>query len=61
MKKFYILLINCLFPLLLSAQTGEPKPNILFIVLDDLNDYVEGFGGHMQVKLQICLPYRKKA
>jgi arylsulfatase A-like enzyme len=25
------------------------KPNIIFIVVDDLNDYIEGFNGHPQV------------
>lgn len=30
--------------------TGQaaPKPNIILIVMDDLNDYVEGYGGHPQ-------------
>ena len=32
-----------------SAQTSE-KPNVLFIMLDDLNDYVGFLGGHPQVK-----------
>ncbi len=50
MKKNIFLLISFLFPLLVSAQTGDPKPNIIFIVFDDLNDYVEGFGGHPQVE-----------
>ena len=50
MKKSSFLLISFLFPLWVSAQTGDPKPNIIFIVLDDLNDYVEGFGGHPQAE-----------
>ena len=29
-----------------SAATAAEKPNVLLIVCDDLNDYVEGFGGH---------------
>lgn len=29
----------------LSAEPAE-KPNVILIVCDDLNDYVEGFGGH---------------
>ena len=36
------------------AQPAEaappPKPNVLFIVFDDLNDAVEGMGGHPQAK-----------
>lgn len=34
--------------LILSAQTTEPKPNIIFIVVDDLNDWVAGYNGHPQ-------------
>ena len=26
------------------------RPNVLFIICDDLNDYVEGFGGHPQAR-----------
>lgn len=29
-------------------SSSAQKPNILFIILDDLNDAVEGFGGHPQ-------------
>lgn len=29
---------------------ASDKPNILFIIFDDLNDSVEGFGGHPQAK-----------
>ncbi|MFN0275857.1 MAG: sulfatase-like hydrolase/transferase, partial [Chitinophagales bacterium] len=32
-----------------SQTTGE-KPNFIFIIVDDLNDYVEPLGGHPQVK-----------
>lgn len=46
--KFNILI--CLSSLLLYHQliAQSTKPNVLFIVVDDLNDYVEGFGGHPQ-------------
>ena len=30
--------------------TAAEKPNVLLIVCDDLNDYVEGFGGHPQAQ-----------
>jgi len=33
----------------ISAQTNE-KPNVVLIMLDDLNDYVGFLGGHPQVK-----------
>lgn len=32
----------------LSKSSAEEKPNVLFIICDDLNDYVETLGGHPQ-------------
>lgn len=32
----------------LSESSAEEKPNVLFIICDDLNDYVETLGGHPQ-------------
>ena len=34
------------------AQTGD-KPNILFVVVDDMNDWVEGFDGHPQTRTPV--------
>ena len=35
----------------LEAASEDPsRPNVVLIVCDDLNDYVEGFGGHPQTK-----------
>ena len=35
--------------ILLNASIAfAEKPNVILIVCDDLNDYVEGFGGHPQ-------------
>ena len=31
-----------------EEATNASKPNILFIICDDLNDAVQGFGGHPQ-------------
>lgn len=33
-----------------SHSLPVQRPNVLFILCDDLNDYVEGFGGHPQSK-----------
>jgi arylsulfatase A-like enzyme len=33
-----------------GAEVPTSKPNILFIICDDLNDSVEGFGGHPQAR-----------
>ncbi len=41
-----ILLLLCLLPGCQSPQ--ETKPNVLFISLDDLNDWIEPLGGHPQ-------------
>ncbi|MBT4820945.1 MAG: sulfatase-like hydrolase/transferase [Lentisphaerae bacterium] len=44
------------FCIILVMQTlcmtswAQDKPNVLFIMCDDLNDYVTGFGGHPQAK-----------
>lgn len=47
----------CLFTLLVAsisapalAQEPDAKPNILFISVDDLNDWIAPLGGHPQVK-----------
>ncbi|MFZ5831228.1 MAG: sulfatase [Planctomycetota bacterium] len=34
----------------LAAERAEKRPNILFIAVDDLNDWVEPLAGHPQVK-----------
>ncbi|MFI5170914.1 MAG: sulfatase-like hydrolase/transferase [Chitinophagales bacterium] len=47
LKQFFLLGIF-LFPSFVYSQA--PKPNIIFIVFDDLNDYVEGFNGHPQIE-----------
>ncbi|MCC9607055.1 sulfatase-like hydrolase/transferase [Blastopirellula sp. JC732] len=46
-------LIACavaLFPLLASLAHAADKPNVLFIAVDDLNDWVHCLGGHPQTK-----------
>jgi arylsulfatase A-like enzyme len=52
MNKKKITLIITILILTLIHEKGyaqnTDKPNVLFIICDDLNDYVEGFGGHPQ-------------
>ncbi|MEM7233044.1 MAG: sulfatase [Planctomycetota bacterium] len=44
-------LSGLLLTALLSASLfAADRPNVIFIICDDLNDYVEGFGGHPQAK-----------
>jgi arylsulfatase A-like enzyme len=47
--KCYLLIILAYFQCSAFTQTTQ-KPNVIFIVVDDLNDYVEGFEGHPQVQ-----------
>lgn len=42
---FVLALLLCVYP----VQAAE-RPNVILIICDDLNDYVEGFGGHPQAK-----------
>lgn len=45
-------IFTCLLLLIYCSVSGQspPKPNIIFIVVDDLNDYVEGFNGQSQIR-----------
>ncbi|MDH3648265.1 MAG: sulfatase-like hydrolase/transferase, partial [Saprospiraceae bacterium] len=45
--------VGCIVLLLLlvhNASAQESKPNVIIIICDDLNDAVEGMGGHPQAK-----------
>ena len=46
MKKTNAILVLCL--LLIGALSATEKPNVLFIAIDDLNDWVGCLGGHPQ-------------
>jgi len=52
---------RCFFRIIISALlflrwaacpqdilADDGQPNVLFIAIDDLNDYIEGFSGHPQ-------------
>ncbi len=41
------LLLSCLA---VNSLMAAERPNVILILCDDLNDYVEGFGGHPQAK-----------
>jgi arylsulfatase A-like enzyme len=50
-KKILIIAILCCFLLnKIQSQESVNKPNVLFIICDDLNDYQGVFGGHPQAK-----------
>lgn len=49
MKLKVIIASFALLPGLLAAQDAE-RPDVLFIAVDDLNDWVGAFGGHPQAK-----------
>lgn len=50
--KYYLLKVYFILALILfigiNASAQVKKPNVLFIICDDLNDYVGAFGGHKQ-------------
>lgn len=51
-RKFFViafLLVSCASPFAGAADPAS-KPNVLFIAIDDLNDWVGCLGGHPQVK-----------
>jgi len=54
MKLFTRLLLSialCMAPAVVQANSSSAKqPNVLFIIVDDLNDYLGTFGGHPQSK-----------
>ena len=51
MKNVTITLLSVLaFSISSLAQTAPEKPNILFIICDDLNDFIGCYGGHPQAK-----------
>jgi len=48
-NKCKILLVSLIgFALCVPAQTGSSRPNILFIAIDDMNDWTGFLGGHPQ-------------
>lgn len=58
MKKYKLLFIGILFPVLFSGcsdsakNTQSDRPNILFIAVDDMNDWVGFLGGHSGMDIQ---------
>ena len=48
MKGFILSLLPCLLGLACAATAAEPRPNVLFIAVDDLNDWIGCLGGQMQ-------------
>jgi len=53
MRSFQKLLFSTLLLLLLQtqgvrSQDAQERPNVLFILVDDLNDFISGYGGHPQ-------------
>jgi iduronate 2-sulfatase len=48
--RFFILLIACLqvFSLSVFGEGQADRPNVIIVICDDLNDSVEGLGGHPQ-------------
>ena len=49
-RMLFTLLVFWVLQLQLQAQESGDKPNVLFIMVDDLNDYVAGMESHPQVR-----------
>jgi choline-sulfatase len=50
-RSLTLLLVACAFPWAVAlGQAPRPKPNYVFIAVDDLNDWIGVLGGHPQVK-----------
>ncbi len=50
MKRTPFALLSALLGLLCAQSPAAPKPNILFLAIDDQNDWIGCLGGHPQVK-----------
>lgn len=50
MQKFTLLIVVLFTTLCSVFSQSSSKPNIILIMADDLNDYVQGFDGHPQVQ-----------
>ncbi len=59
MKHVYMLCVFLCGGLLIKAQ-APVKPNFVIIIADDLNDYVQGFGGHPQTNTPTIAKIEKK-
>ncbi len=49
-KKITICLLTGLFFAISNYAQSPSRPNVILIVVDDLNDYIQGFDGHPQVE-----------
>ncbi len=51
MNKIYLLIILFIFSFSCqSIKESKDKPNVLFIIVDDLNDWIGCMGGHPDTK-----------
>ncbi|MBM3831460.1 MAG: iduronate-2-sulfatase, partial [Verrucomicrobia bacterium] len=50
MRVIALLTFSLTFSCLVTFSAGSPPPNVLMIIVDDMNDWVGGLGGHPQVK-----------
>ncbi len=45
-----LVLLGCLILCTFESASAEDRPNLLFIAIDDLNDWVGSMGGHPQTQ-----------
>jgi arylsulfatase A-like enzyme len=53
--------IPLILMLMVASAQAEQKPNILFISIDDLNNWIEPLGGHPQAKTPHLLRFSKQS
>ncbi|MHC4996980.1 MAG: sulfatase [Planctomycetota bacterium] len=60
-KTFIVLLLGFGVCSSLAAAETEPRPNVLLISLDDLNDWIEPLGGHPQTRTPHLAAFAEEA
>jgi len=56
----WLLIILTALPTSLVTTRADSRPNVLFIVVDEMNDWVGCLGGHPQVKTPPNTDYMQK-
>jgi iduronate 2-sulfatase len=58
MKKISLALITLLSLASCQQAVLDERPNVVFMVCDDLNDYIGAFGGHVQAITPTWIAWR---
>ena len=47
-KRALVILVHLVFFSCQGQENKQQQPNVVFIICDDLNDAIQGMGGHQQ-------------